>query len=211
MLTTSTRWEKDETPKSTQIARGLAELISNSHIIEIPKLKIYVCEGNISKISGNNCGVKDSLLKDPVKNPSGYHRCWASYNNPDDELWKVTKELFQAEIILFFVSQRWGQTNSIFQKLIERLSWIENRKSTLEEDPIPVIQNQEVGMILLGHNWRVKETLDKELEVFRYFGWKTPNELSYSWQFTTPDDETQDGYLADPLFMEESLGIKFDK
>lgn len=211
LLTTSTRWKGDEEPKSTQLARLLNDELKESTLIEVPTLKIYECEGNVSKITGNNCGIKESLLKDESKNPSGYHRCWASFNNQDDELWKITKEMFNSDIILFFASQRWGQTNSVFQKLIERLSWIENRKSTLEEDPIPVISKQKAGMILFGHNWMVKETLERELKVLEYFGWDTPPNLSYSWQYTKPEDETQESYLDAVPALEKDLGVKFEK
>ena len=211
LLTTSTRWKGDEDPKSTQLAYYLKDELKNAVLLEVPLLKIYECEGNVSKATGNNCGVKEASLKDPEKNPSGLHRCWASFNNQDDELWKITKELFNSDIVLFFVSHRWGQTNSVFQKLIERLTWIENRKSTLQEGAIPVISKQKAGIILLGHNWKVNETLDRELEVLKYFGWDTPEELSYSWQFTTPDDETQKSYLESVPALEQDLKVQFER
>ncbi len=58
-ITTSNRWG-DELPKSTQIAYYLKEKLKTPKIIEIPKLNIYPCEGNVST-KGNNCGVKDAL------------------------------------------------------------------------------------------------------------------------------------------------------
>ncbi len=119
LLTTSNRWEGDkETPKSTLLAEYIKEKVgSNVELIDVSKLTIHCCEGNVSRVEGNNCGVKDSVLKDKEKNPSGNHRCWASINNKDDELWKVSKPLLESDCIIFFISVRWGQANSIYQKL----------------------------------------------------------------------------------------------
>jgi hypothetical protein len=44
-------------------------------------------------------GLKKLYLKDKEKNPSGYHRCWASIHNEDDELWKISKELFESDCV----------------------------------------------------------------------------------------------------------------
>src|SRR3989338_4120951 len=78
--------EKGELPKSSLLAKKIAEKVglNKVKIIDVTKLKIYVCEGNVSGLKGNSCGVKDAVLKDKEKNPSGCHRCWASINNPDD-------------------------------------------------------------------------------------------------------------------------------
>jgi multimeric flavodoxin WrbA len=94
-------------------------------LLDVAKLKIYTCEGNISGKRGNNCGVPEAKLRDHGKNPTGQHRCWASINNKDDQLYKVSRELFKSQAVVFFVSVRWGQTNSLYQRLFERLSWIE--------------------------------------------------------------------------------------
>ena len=154
-LTTSNRWEgSKEIPKSTLLAMDIKSRLDETtevNLLEIPKLKIYPCEGNVSGVEGNNCGIKDSLLKDTEKDPSGNHRCWASLNNGDDELWKVTKELFESDAVVFFISVRWGQANAFYQKLIERLNWIENRHTTLGEDNI--VSGNDAGCIIIGQNW----------------------------------------------------------
>ena len=97
LLTCSNRGEevsKTQLPKSSILARVIHNNLDNSTIIDVTKLKIYPCEGNVSRMEGNVCGIKEALLDDPEKNPSGYHRCWASVHNPDDELWKISKKLF---------------------------------------------------------------------------------------------------------------------
>ncbi len=148
LIATSNRWEghKDDEAKSTKLAKLVAERLGTDkcEFIDASKLNIAVCEGNVSSKFGNHCGEKGALLKDKDKNPSGYHRCWASINNKSDELWKITKPLFESDAVVFFTSIRWGQTNSVHQKLIERLTWIENRRTTLgESDIIKNVDNYE--------------------------------------------------------------------
>lgn len=208
-LTTSNRWDdSDEIPKSTQLAYDIANELKNVDIkvIDVSKLKIYVCEGNISSLKGNNCGAKKATLEDKDKNPSGCHRCWASINNPDDELWKITKELFQREAVVFFVSTRWGQTNSIYQKLIERMSWIENRWATLKEDN--VVKEIEAGMVLIGHNWKGEEVLQAQKNVLTFFGFRTPPDLSFAWQFTEDfNEESLESYREAPYAFQKVFHV----
>lgn len=198
-LTTSNRWN-DEMPKSTSIAHKLKEDLGNDKctIIDVSKLVIYPCEGNVSQMGkgGNHCGTKAAVLKDKDKNPTGHHRCWASLNHNDDELWKVSKELLESDAVVFFGSIRWGKVNAIYGKLIERLTWLENRHSTLGESNI--LKNIEAGVITVGHNWNGKEAVEHERKVLEYFGFKLPDELSWSWQWTKDNlDETAEGYKKD--------------
>jgi multimeric flavodoxin WrbA len=209
LLTTSNRWEGDkEQPKSTQLAEFVKkEVGNNAELIDVSKLTIYCCEGNVSKMDGNNCGVKDAALKDKEKNPTGDHRCWASINNKDDELWKVSKPLFEADAVIFFVSVRWGQANSVYQKLIERLNWIENRHTTLEEDNI--IEGKDAGIVVIGQNWNGTAVLDTQKKVLDFYGFNAPDELSFNWQYTDDTlDETQESYKKAPEAFEKSFDIK---
>lgn len=207
ILTTSTRWEgQDEEPKSTKLARFVASR-TDSTIIDVASLNIAVCEGNVSASDGNHCGLEESVLKDSIKNPTGYHRCWASLNNENDELWKVSKSLFEADVVLFFVSVRWGQTNSIYQKLIERLNWLENRWTTLKEDNI--LQNKAAGIVLVGHNWNGDVILKTQKDVLRYYGFNVPSSLSFNWQWTQNAlDESAEGYEADSDDFNRAFGFE---
>jgi multimeric flavodoxin WrbA len=197
LITTSNRWEGEkELPKSSLLAQQVAKL-TGATLIDAAALHIATCEGNVSSIRGNVCGVQDSMLKDKAKNPSGNHRCWASINDKDDELWKISKPLLEAEAVVFFASVRWGQTNSVYQRLIERLNWLENRWSTLEEDNI--IKNIQAGIVLVGHNWNGGQVLDTQKQVLQFFGFNVPSELSFNWQWTNDTlDETAEGYEQEP-------------
>lgn len=215
-LTTSTRWVGDkETPKSSLIAEYMKSKLGDKvQIIDVSKLKIYTCEGNVSKKDGNNCGVKEALLKNTEKNPSNQHRCWASINNQDDELWKISKAMLASDTVIFFASVRWGQTNSIYQRLIERLTWLENRHSTYGESNI--LENIKAGIILIGQNWRGMQILTVQKQVLKFFGFDTAEALNWNWQFTQNyEDETQESYLAASKEFESDLnqlkGIKIAK
>ena len=213
-LTTSNRWEEsNEIPKSTLLARQIKEKLENSvdiTILDIPKLKIFPCEGNVSGVNGNNCGVKDSILKDDKKNPSGNHRCWASINNKEDELWMVSKELFESEVVIFFISVRWGQANAFYQKLIERLNWIENRHTTLKGDNI--VENIEAGCVVIGQNWNGETVMETQKQVYEFYGFKVPSELSLYWQYTQDSlDETQESYKDAPKEFAEEFDVPVNK
>jgi multimeric flavodoxin WrbA len=194
-LTTSNRWSGDkELPKSSMIADELVKKLGTGEIINISKLKIFPCEGNVSTKRGNTCGLKDALLNDKEKNPTGNIRCWASLNNKSDEMYKVANSIFESDIIIFFGSIRWGKMNAIYTTLIERLTWLENRHSTLGESNL--LKNKEVGVVATGHNWNGKETIKLEKEVLSFFGFKTPEVLSFNWQWTeNKNDESKKGYL----------------
>ena len=203
LLTTSTRYREHtwDIPKSTALAfrikKHLARKRKRVTLLDVTKLQIYTCEGNISGGRGNNCGVREAKLLDRGKNPTGQHRCWASINNRDDQLYKVSRELFKSQAVVFFVSVRWGQTNSVYQRLFERLSWIENRVTSLKEAPIPQLKKLEAGIVLFGHNWNGEQILKTQKQNFEWFGWKTPAPLSFNWQYTgDAEDESPESYLG---------------
>jgi len=191
-LTTSNRWEGEkELPKSSIIAHELAKQLKSVEIINVSKLKIFPCEGNVSNKDGNGCGVKAAMLKSD--NPDKFIRCWASINNTTDEMHKVANAIYDADIVIFFGSIRWGKMNAIYTQLVERLTWLENRHTTLGESNL--LKDKETGVIAIGHNWNGKEAVKLEKEVLGFFGFKTPDVLSFNWQYLqNANDETQSGY-----------------
>lgn len=212
LLTTSTRWSgSKETAKSTQLAQIVAAELGDSYsIMDVSKMHIYQCEGNVSGDNGNTCGVKDSVLKDEEKNPSGCHRCWASINHKDDELWKISKELFEVDAVVFFGSVRWGSVNAVYQKLIERLNWLENRHTTLGEENL--LKGKFAGIVLTGHNWNVGTELEKQKQVLRFYGFDVPSDMSFYWQWTSDaTDETQRGYKEEPSDFDDTYNTKINE
>lgn len=212
-LTTSNRgeWaqkELKEQPKSTKLAMAIQSYLGEKKVtlIEVPDLKIYTCEGNVSHMDGNQCGVKKSSLDDKEKNPTGHHRCWRNINNPDDELWKITKVLFESDTLLFFGSVRWGQMNAIYQNLIERLTWLENRQSTLGESNL--LNDISSGVIAVGQNWNGKNVVDIQKNVLTFFGFDVRDELSWNWQYgDNPNDESKESYKKSGGEFLETFGL----
>ena len=189
-------WDKDniDIPKSTIIAMIIQEALGDKAVlIDVPELTIHPCEGNVSRKDGNSCGLKKALLKDDKKNPTGYHRCWASLNEKDDELWKISKELFESNAVIFFTSVRWGQASVFYQKLIERLTWLENRHATLGESN--VIKDIESGFICTGQNWHGLDVVETQRKVHSFYGFKPNDKFYWNWQYTNKStDETQTSY-----------------
>lgn len=212
-LTTSNRYVKDnDQPKSTALAYKFALELGREKVtvLEIPLLNIYPCEGNVSAKGGNNCGVMESALLDKSKNPTGQLRCWASYNNPNDELYKVANEIFKADAVVFFGSIRWGQANGFYQKLIERLNWLENRWSSLGEENI--LKGKDAGFIFLGQNWNGANVVSTEKQVLKFFGFNTPDELFWNWQYTeNAYDESLSSYKKAILAFENVFDILMKK
>jgi multimeric flavodoxin WrbA len=198
-LTTSNRWDGDiELPKSSIIADELIKKLGSDRIqlINVAKLKIFPCEGNVSTKRGNTCGLKEAKLDDKEKNPTGNIRCWAALNNKSDEMYKVANAIFDADIVIFFGSIRWGKMNAVYGELVERLTWLDNRHSTLGESNL--LKDKEVGVIATGHNWNGEEAVKLEKQVLSFFGFKTPDVLSFNWQWTKDKfDESKKGYLED--------------
>ncbi len=196
----------NEVPKSLILAHIVKEALGDKAVLfDVSKMNIVVCEGNVSMKTGNACGLKTATLEDKDKNPTGYHRCWANLNSPEDELWKISKELFESDAVIFFGSNRWGVGNSIYQKLIERLDWIENRHTTLGEDNI--VENIESGMIWLGHNWNMENTLATQKAVHEFYGFSINDALYWGWQFTSDsNDESKEGYKQDFIDFKDQLG-----
>ena len=214
LLTCSNRGaevSKTQMPKSTILAKVINNNVDNSTLIDVTKLKLYPCEGNVSRMEGNVCGIKEALLEDKEKNPSGYHRCWASINNPDDELWKISKELFESDCVIFFASVRWGSANMFYQKLIERLNWINNRYIPYGESNI--IKDIASGFIIVGQHVYAENICQQQYDNHTYYGFKTDKNLYWYWNAENVefDDETLQGYLESyPEFLEE-FKIKLKK
>ena len=211
-LTCSNRYQKileKQTPKSTILAEVISKKLDNVTTINVPDLNIHPCEGNVSREDGNKCGLKDALLKDKEKNPSGYHRCWASIHNEDDELWKISKELFESDCVVFFTSVRWGSANMFYQKLIERLNWINNRYIPGGEPNI--IKDITSGFICVGQHQYADSITKLQKGNHDYYGFKTNDDLYWYWMAENVeyDEETYQGYLESyPEFFENFKIIK---
>jgi multimeric flavodoxin WrbA len=211
LLSCSNRYNWDENdidiPKSKMLAMYIDdELGDKSKLIDVSELKIFPCEGNVSRKDGNSCGLLKAKLKDKDKNPTGDLRCWASLNNKSDELWKVSKELFESDVVIFFSSVRWGQTNMFYQNLIERLTWIENRHSTLGESNI--VKDIQSGFICVGQNWNGENVTETQKKVHEFYGFDVNDNLYWNWQYTkNENDESKSSYKKSHKKFIDDMGI----
>jgi hypothetical protein len=74
------------------------------------------------------------------------------------------------------------------------LTWIENRHTTLGgENPV---KDKSVGVMIIGQNWNGLEELEKQKQILSWFGFQTPDELFWNWQYTNDfKDESQKSYI----------------
>jgi hypothetical protein len=74
------------------------------------------------------------------------------------------------------------------------LTWIENRHSTLGESNI--VKDIDAGFIAVGQNWNGADVTATQKSVLEFYGFKTPDQLFWNWQFTDDSlDETKRSYL----------------
>jgi hypothetical protein len=90
-----------------------------------------------------------------------------------------------------------------YQKLIERLTWIENRHYTLGESNI--VEGIQSGFICTGQNWKGMDVVDTQKRVHTFYGFKPNDKFYWNWQFTNKiTDETEESYKeAFPAFVKK--------
>jgi len=91
-----------------------------------------------------------------------------------------------------------------YQKLIERLNWINNRFVPLGEDN--VIKNIESGFMIVTQHYGGEPITENQMDMHDYFGFKVNPALYSYWQAEDIyfDDETLRGYLESyPRFYSE--------
>ena len=83
--------------------------------------------------------------------------------------------------------------NAQYQNLIERLTCLENRHTTLGESN--VLKDISCGIIAIGQNWNGKEVVKTQKQVLSFFGFDVVDDLSWNWQYTdNSKDETNQSY-----------------
>lgn len=97
------------------------------------------------------------------------------------------------DTVIFFGSIRWGKANAIYARLLERLTWLENRHSSFNEENI--LHKKACGIVLFGHNFNVQQALELEKTNLKYFGFNVQENLCYGKQWTLDNkDESIIGY-----------------
>ena len=126
-------------------------------------------------------------------------------NVPNSErLWKVSKKLFESDCVIFFASVRWGAANMFYQKLIERLNWINNRYIPYGESNI--IKDIDSGFIVVGQHVYGDKVCELQQSNHEYYGFNINKKLYWNWNAEEGsfDDETLQGYIESyPNFFED--------
>ncbi len=81
--------------------------------------------------------------------------------------------------------------------------WLENRHSTLGGENI--LAGIDAGIIAIGHNWNAGGVVENQKQVLKYFGFNIVPALSWGYQFTKPDDESNDSYKRETKEFNEIL------
>ena len=119
--------------------------------------------------------VLEAKLRDKQENQTGQHRCWASINNKDDQLYKISRELFKFASGGLFRLRSMG-TNE--QRVSAPLRTPELDRETESphwgEKRIPQLKKLEAGIVLLVIPGTTNKFWQTQKQNFRWFGWKTP-------------------------------------
>jgi hypothetical protein len=69
--------------------------------------------------------------------------------------------------------------------------------TTLGEENI--VANIDAGCVILGQNWNGEQVLETQKQVYEFYGFNVPDDLSFYWQYTQDsNDESQASYKDAP-------------
>jgi len=70
------------------------------------------------------------------------------------------------------------------------------------------VQKIQAGLVLIGQNWRVKESIDLQKKVLDFFGFEINDSLFIGWQYTRDNlDESKNSYKNTTETFENSFNI----
>jgi len=121
---------------------------------------------------------------------AGRYRCWAhklSHDNPEqyggrDEMPVLYEGFDWADVVVFGTSTRWESHSALLQKIIERMTNLQNRNVVYGE-PNPLAEKK-CGVVVTGHNAKSQSVASHLLEVFQWLGFDTNIFYQIVWQKT---------------------------
>lgn len=119
---------------------------------------------------------------------AGKYRCWAhklSHENPNqyggrDQMGILYDAYDWADIVVFGTSVRWESHSAILQKVIERMTTLQNRNVVYNE-PNP-LNSKRCGVVVTGHNSMSQKVAAHLLRVFEWLGFTTTIYNQVDWQ-----------------------------
>jgi len=119
---------------------------------------------------------------------AGKYRCWAhklSHDDPlkyggRDQMGALYDTFDWAEIVIFGTSVRWQSHSAILQKIIERMTTLQNRNVVYcEANPL---SGKRCGVVVTGHNSMAQNVAAHLLRVFEWLGFNTHIYNQIVWQ-----------------------------
>jgi multimeric flavodoxin WrbA len=144
---------------------------------------------------------------------AGKYRCWAhklSHDDPEafggaDQMGVLYDGFAWADIVVFATSVRWESHSAILQKVIERMTTLQNRSTVYgERNPLA---GKRCGVLVTGHNAKAQSVASHLIEVFQWLGFESCFFYQAVWQFTenlhsevpmTTDLPALEAYLRTP-------------
>lgn len=138
----------------------------------------------------NNLSCYSSGKSDCASYDAGKYRCWAhklSHDTPSeyggkDQMGSLYDAYDWADIVIFGTSVRWESHSAILQKIIERMTTLQNRDVVYgERNPL---QDKRCGVVVTGHNSMAQNVAAHLLRVFEWLGFTTNIFYQIVWQNT---------------------------
>lgn len=176
----STTSHTDKSTSRNLLAVVMHILESRGHVVKfIDASKLHIVNNLSCYSSGKfNCASYDA----------GKYRCWAhklSHDEPHkfggaDQMGVVYDAYEWADCVVFGTSVRWESHSAILQKIIERMTTLQNRNVVYCE-PNP-LNKKRCGVVVTGHNSMAQKVAAHLLRVFEWLGFTDSIYNQIVWQ-----------------------------
>lgn len=176
------------THSDNSTSRRILSVISNylesrgHHILYINAADLHIVDNQSCYAGGkSNCASYEA----------GKYRCWAhklSHDNPEefggaDQMGDIYDGIESADVVIFSTSVRWESHSALLQKIIERMTTLQNRH-TVYGEPNPLL-HKKCGVIVTGHNSKAQSVASHLLNVLQWIGFDTNIYRQIVWQNNT--------------------------
>lgn len=136
---------------------------------------------------------------------AGKYRCWAnklSHEKPSeyggkDEMGVIYDALDWCDLVIWGTSVRWGSHSALMQKIIERMTNIENRVVVYGEENY--VKGKKCGVVVTGNNYESDSVANHLAQQLGWFGFDTNPGRTFTWQKSQDIHYEQEDNNNDPL------------
>lgn len=179
ILIISTTTHRDKST-SKMVLSHISDVLNKKHDVDFIDANDLHIVPNQSCYSdgGKNCASPDA----------GKYRCWAhklSHENPDDykgkdEMGIIYDALEWCDLVIWGTSVRWGSHSALMQKIIERMTNIENRVVVYGEENY--VKGKKCGVVVTGNNYESDSVANHLAQQLGWFGFETDPGWTFTWQ-----------------------------